>query len=67
MCSRAIPSTDQGAHRRRAKIAPPEYLKLIFSGKVLTDDQTLEGAGVKEGDFLVLMVPKQKAIEDASS
>ncbi|KAJ4498279.1 hypothetical protein C8R41DRAFT_757440 [Lentinula lateritia] len=32
--------------------------KIIYAGKILTDDKTLESCGFKEKDFLVLMVSK---------
>ncbi|KAF7321318.1 Lysophospholipase [Mycena kentingensis (nom. inval.)] len=35
-------------------------MKMIYSGKVLTDDKTVESCGIKEKDFLVLMVSKPK-------
>jgi UV excision repair protein RAD23 len=35
-------------------------LKLIHTGKVLKDDDTLDSCGVKEGDFIVVMVAKPK-------
>lgn len=35
--------------------------KLIFSGKILENDKTLEAYGIKEKDFLVVMVSKPKA------
>mmetsp|Transcript_26119 Transcript_26119/g.36821 ORF Transcript_26119/g.36821 Transcript_26119/m.36821 type:complete len:428 (-) Transcript_26119:162-1445(-) len=35
-------------------------MKLIHSGKVLKDDQTIEGCNIKENDFLVVMVTKAK-------
>ncbi|KAG6849455.1 hypothetical protein H0H93_008298 [Arthromyces matolae] len=34
--------------------------KIIYSGKVLADDKTIESCGIKEKDFLVLMVSKPK-------
>ncbi|KAL3943990.1 MAG: hypothetical protein SGBAC_001943 [Bacillariaceae sp.] len=35
-------------------------MKLIHSGKVLKDDQTIESCGIKQNDFLVVMVTKPK-------
>ncbi|KAJ3489122.1 hypothetical protein NLI96_g2373 [Meripilus lineatus] len=40
---------------------PIENQKLIYSGKVLKDDKTVEECNIKEKDFLVLMVSKPKA------
>ncbi|KAG1796524.1 hypothetical protein EV424DRAFT_1444317 [Suillus variegatus] len=37
-----------------------ESQKLIFSGKILTDDKTVASCEIKEKDFLVLMVSKSK-------
>jgi len=39
---------------------PAANMKLIHSGKVLKDDQTIEGCGIKPNDFLVVMVTKAK-------
>ncbi|KAG2146008.1 UV excision repair protein Rad23 [Suillus bovinus] len=39
---------------------PVESQKLIFSGKILTDDKTVASCEIKEKDFLVLMVSKSK-------
>jgi len=39
----------------------PEQQKLIFSGKVLGDDKTIEQIGVKEKDFFVVMLIKPKS------
>ncbi|KAJ2918512.1 hypothetical protein MD484_g1885, partial [Candolleomyces efflorescens] len=35
--------------------------KIIYSGKILADDKVIETCGIKEKDFLVLMVSKPKA------
>eukprot|EP00124_Ichthyophonus_hoferi_P000295 Ihof_evm21s10 gene=Ihof_evmTU21s10 len=35
--------------------------KLIFAGKMLSDTHTVEGCGVKETDFLVMMVTAKKS------
>ena len=35
-----------------------EQQKLIFSGKILSNEKTLDECGVKEKDFLVVMVSK---------
>jgi len=39
---------------------PASNLKLIHSGKVLKDGPTIESCGIKENDFLVVMVTKAK-------
>lgn len=41
---------------------PAASLKLIHSGKVLKDDQTIEACGIKVNDFLVVMVAKAKKV-----
>ncbi|PLW28897.1 hypothetical protein PCANC_21384 [Puccinia coronata f. sp. avenae] len=38
----------------------PDQQKLIFSGKVLSDEKTIEQIGVKEKDFFVVMLIKPK-------
>ncbi|KAF9531577.1 hypothetical protein CPB83DRAFT_848408 [Crepidotus variabilis] len=40
--------------------------KIIFSGQILTDDKTVESCGIKEKDFLVLMVAKPKPVPSTS-
>ena len=42
------------------KVAEPALQKLIFSGRVLADTVVLGEGGIKEGDFLVLMLSKPK-------
>lgn len=39
---------------------PVAVQKIIYSGKILTDDKTIDSCGIKEKDFLVLMVSKPK-------
>jgi len=39
---------------------PVAIQKIIYSGKILTDDKTVDSCGIKEKDFLVLMVSKPK-------
>lgn len=39
---------------------PASNMKLIHSGKVLKDDTTIESCGIKQNDFLVVMVTKAK-------
>ncbi|KAH8828288.1 hypothetical protein DL96DRAFT_1602577 [Flagelloscypha sp. PMI_526] len=41
--------------------------KIIYSGKILPDDKTIDSCGIKEKDFLVLMVSKPKPTPAASS
>lgn len=38
--------------------APVANQKLVYSGKILADDKTVEECNIKEKDFLVLMVSK---------
>jgi len=46
---------------------PVANQKLIYSGKVLPDDKTVEACEIREKDFLVLMVSKPKATPASSS
>lgn len=47
---------------------PAANIKLIHSGKVLKDEVTLDSAGVKPNDFLVVMVTKpKKAVAPAAA
>ncbi|KAJ3290853.1 hypothetical protein HDU79_002923 [Rhizoclosmatium sp. JEL0117] len=46
---------------------PVAHQKLIFSGKILADDATVEGSNITEAQFLVVMVTKPKAAPAASS
>eukprot|EP00475_Leptophrys_vorax_P017146 TRINITY_DN236_c0_g1_i2.p1 TRINITY_DN236_c0_g1~~TRINITY_DN236_c0_g1_i2.p1 ORF type:complete len:299 (-),score=117.80 TRINITY_DN236_c0_g1_i2:133-1029(-) len=39
-------------------LGEPDSQKLIFSGKILKDDQTLDDAKIKDGGFVVLMTKK---------
>ena len=42
-------------------------MKLIHSGKVLKDDQSIESCGIKPNDFLVVMVTKPKKAAAAAA
>ncbi|KAH9159134.1 hypothetical protein EDB89DRAFT_2223126 [Lactarius sanguifluus] len=44
-----------------------ETQKIIYSGKVLSDDKTIGSCNIKEKDFLVLMVAKPKPTPAAST
>jgi UV excision repair protein RAD23 len=46
---------------------PVDQQKLIHAGKVLKDDSALSEYGVKEGDFLVVMVTKVRPVTAPSS
>ncbi|KAI0690538.1 hypothetical protein BC835DRAFT_1280843 [Cytidiella melzeri] len=46
---------------------PPEAQRLIFSGKVLADEKTVESCDIKEKDFLVLTVSKPKPAPKAAA
>lgn len=43
-------------------LGEPELLKLIYTGKILKDDQTIGSAKIKEGAFVVVMVSKVKSL-----
>ncbi|KAJ7647402.1 hypothetical protein FB45DRAFT_893350 [Roridomyces roridus] len=51
----ALKSKIEDAHGHAASVQ-----KIIYSGKVLADDKTVQSCGIKETDFLVLMVSKPK-------
>mmetsp|Transcript_45563 Transcript_45563/g.120910 ORF Transcript_45563/g.120910 Transcript_45563/m.120910 type:complete len:377 (-) Transcript_45563:252-1382(-) len=40
---------------------PADQQKLIYSGRILSDESTVADAGVKPGEFVVVMVTKPKA------
>ncbi|CAK0896284.1 unnamed protein product, partial [Prorocentrum cordatum] len=46
---------------------PAEIQKLIYKGKILTDDATVEASAIKEGEFVVVMVAKAKAKEPTAA
>jgi UV excision repair protein RAD23 len=61
-----VEPSDSVAHvkqliHERHNLGEPDLQKLIFSGKILADEQTLDDAKVKEGGFIVLMIKKEKA------
>lgn len=49
----------------RSDAGAPEQQKLMFSGKMLSDDSKICDCGLKDGDFLVCMTPKKK-VEQAT-
>ncbi|CAK5281502.1 unnamed protein product, partial [Mycena citricolor] len=51
---------DLKARIQEAHGHPTASQKVIYSGKILADDKTVESCGIKEKDFLVLMVSKPK-------
>ncbi|KAF8906592.1 hypothetical protein CPB84DRAFT_1835100 [Gymnopilus junonius] len=46
---------------------PVAVQKIIYSGKILTDDKSVDSCGIKEKDFLVLMVSKPKPTPPSTS
>ncbi|KAF8348060.1 hypothetical protein F5887DRAFT_1071718 [Amanita rubescens] len=46
---------------------PAELQKIIYSGKILPDGETIESCGIKEKDFLVLMVTKPKPMQTSAA
>ncbi|KAJ2359496.1 UV excision repair protein rad23 [Coemansia sp. RSA 2618] len=46
---------------------PADTQKLVFSGKILKDDQTIEEIKIKESDFMVVMTVKPKAPAKAAA
>lgn len=44
---------------------PADSMKLIHSGKVLKDEDVLKDVGIKENDFMVVMITKKKAAAPA--
>jgi hypothetical protein len=46
------------------KLGEPDTQKLIYSGKILKDDQTLDDAKIKDGGFVVLMTKKPDPKKD---
>jgi UV excision repair protein RAD23 len=58
--SDSVAAVKQAIHQTH-NLGEPDTQKLIFAGKILQDEQTLDEAKVKEGGFLVLMIKKEKA------
>ncbi|KAL7422330.1 UV excision repair protein rad23 [Cryptotrichosporon argae] len=50
---------------QQAQTFPAENQKLIYSGKILQDNVSVGSLGIKEKDFLVVMVSKPKAAPPA--
>ncbi len=48
---------------KAAKGHAVEHQKIIFSGKVLADERTVEQCNIKEKDFLVSMVSKVSSLQ----
>ncbi|KAG8967711.1 hypothetical protein FRC03_009404 [Tulasnella sp. 419] len=46
---------------------PVSNQKLVYSGKILSDEKTVEECNIKEKDFLVLMVSKPKAASTSTA
>lgn len=46
------------AHVEKEKGHPVAGQKLIHNGRILSDDTTIEACGIKEGQFIVVMVSK---------
>jgi UV excision repair protein RAD23 len=57
--SDTVAAVKQAIHHTH-NLGEPDSQKLIFAGKILQDEQTLDEAKVKEGGFLVLMIKKEK-------
>ncbi|KAF8632771.1 hypothetical protein AX17_004763 [Amanita inopinata Kibby_2008] len=45
----------------------PDQQKIIYAGKILSNDRTIESCGIKEKDFLVLMVSKPKSAPSSAA
>eukprot|EP00475_Leptophrys_vorax_P017004 TRINITY_DN2350_c0_g1_i1.p1 TRINITY_DN2350_c0_g1~~TRINITY_DN2350_c0_g1_i1.p1 ORF type:complete len:392 (+),score=144.97 TRINITY_DN2350_c0_g1_i1:705-1880(+) len=61
--SEPVESVKEKIHAQH-NLGEPDTQKLIYSGKILQDGQTLGDAGVKEGGFLVLMIKKEKPVKE---
>ena len=56
----ALPKTNLATQETAKSELPAAQMKLIHSGKVLKDGDTIESCNIKETDFLVVMITKAK-------
>ncbi|KAG1667254.1 UV excision repair protein RAD23 B [Nymphon striatum] len=53
--------------KEKGKEYPASCQKLIYAGKILTDNSTLSQYSIEEGKFIVIMVTKPKTAEPSAS
>jgi len=65
-------SLSEKVHNLKKKVAslrpefPVDKILLVHSGKILPDEVTVQDGGLKEGDFVVVTIPKPKAAPPSS-